>query len=94
MRYSQEFKEKVLKYFKGKEYEDMLESGSPWIGRYLDDSRRDIDADKLVQAYESKDSNLMHELYLEAKKMVELTNLYLEWGEMYRNENSKGGMGE
>lgn len=89
MIYSKEFKDKILRHFNGKNYEQMIECNSPLIGRYIEDTLhshvQNFPHNKFVEAYESRNSELINELYLQSKTIMELTELNREWKKLKNN---------
>jgi len=56
-----------------------LESGSEWVGRYLDDSRGlSMSPDDIVKALEGGDQEKVLEA---ARRAKEINELYAEWSE-------------
>ena len=90
MQYPEMFKQKVLSvYNNSEEIKNLLDSGSPWIGRYLNDSSlRSIPAREIVTAIQSGN---LQELLQRAQKLVELQDLYGEWHQLaYPSKTSDG----
>lgn len=89
MLYTKDFKEKFFKHFKGRNYEQLIEQGSPWVGRYIEDTLysyvQNFPHNKLVEAYESKNSELIDDLYLQSKTIMELTELNCECQRLKNN---------
>jgi len=87
MQYPEEFKQKVLSvYSDSEEIRNMLDSGNVFLGRYLDEARQGgLSPKEVVDAYESM--NLLA-IYQKAKRKLALQELYGEWGEIYRSQNS------
>lgn len=98
MEYSQEFKEKFLKHFKGQNYEKMLENGSPWVGRYIEDTLHGLivgfSHENVVAAYEERNSDVLNNVYLQSKKIVELKDLNREFKNLNNPESIKEEMRE
>jgi len=85
MNYPEEFKQKVLAVFgNSEEMKARLDQGQEIVGRYLDDSRRDIPAEDVVKACESLD---FKEIYAKAKRSVALEELYGEWSDLYHKQH-------
>lgn len=77
MKIPKEVKEKIKELFKdNEEFRDKLLLGDPNAIRMLIPRRAGIDPIKVVKAVESNDINAMRQLYREAKRMVELQELY------------------
>ena len=89
MQYSEEFKQKVLSTLGDSEdIKKMLDSGSEWLGRYLDDSSQGgLSPKEVVEACQSMN---LQPLYQKAQRKLALQQLYGEWSDMYRNQNSNG----
>ena len=87
MRYSEEFKQKVLSVLgENAEIKRMLDTDNAFIGNYLDAARYEgISAKEIVAAIENAQ---YQELYQKAKRQLIVEELYTEWSEMYRKQNS------
>ena len=98
MIYSQEFKEKFLEHFKGEYFEQMLEKGSPWVERYIEDTLHGLmvgfSHEKVVAAYEEKNADLLNSIYLQSKEIIELKELIRELKNLNNQESRKEEMGE
>ena len=86
MKYSDEFKAKVLLTLGDSEdIKKMLDNGSEWLGRILDDSRQvSISPEEVIEACESLN---LQQLYNRAKRQLALKELYREWSKMYREQH-------
>ncbi|MDP2585965.1 MAG: hypothetical protein Q8P29_03735 [Candidatus Levybacteria bacterium] len=76
--YSEDFKARVKEVFP--EWDEMhkaLDSGSEWVGRYLDDSRKfSMKPEDIVKALEG---GKQEEVLEAAKRANNINNLYVEW---------------
>lgn len=85
MEYNESFKQRVQQALNNPKVDSLLSQNSEFVGRYLDDARQiKIDPRNVVAAIESKN---LEPLYNEAKKLVEIDELYGEWIDQYRNQN-------
>lgn len=89
MQYSEEFKQKVLSTLgASEEIKKMLDSGSEWLGRYLNDlSCGGLSPKEVVEACQSMN---FQSLYQKAQKKLALQQLYSEWSDMYMNQHNSG----
>lgn len=80
--YSADFVARVKKVFP--DLDDLhkhLDSGSEWVGRYLDDARGfSMKPDEIVKAFEGGDQEKVLEA---AKRAKEINDLYKEWLKFY-----------
>lgn len=85
MKYSNEFKEKVLHTFGDREdIKKMLDNGNEFLGRILDDSSYgNFSPEEIIEACESLN---LQQLYNKAKRIKALKELYREWLKMYREQ--------
>jgi len=86
MQYPEEFKQKVLSILgDSEEMRKILDEGQEIVGRYLDDSRYGgVSAKEIVEACESMN---VQGIYQKAKRQIAIEELYVEWSELYRNQN-------
>ena len=89
MQYSEEFKKKVLSTLgNNDDIKKMLDSGSEWLGRYLDDaSGGGLSPEEVIEACQSMN---LRPLYQKAQRKLALQKLYIEWSEMYIDHSSNG----
>ena len=89
MQYPEEFKQKVLSVYGGKDIEKMLETGDEFLGRYLDDaSEVSISAKEIVKAFESGN---LQSIYQKAKRQAALEELYGEWYDLRHSQRQNQG---
>jgi len=84
MKYPQEFIAKAKALFPTwQSLHDALDSQSPFVGRYLDDNRYlDISAKDILEA------KTLDELKERALKSNAISELYIEWLDLYHKQNS------
>ena len=85
MKYSEEFKQKVLSTLgDSEEMRKRLDEGQEIVGRILDDSRfSGVSSKEIVEACESMN---VQGIYQKAKRQIAIDELYGEWIELYQNQ--------
>ena len=83
MEYSESFKRRVAETFPGDiRIQELLDSGSPAVGRILDDaSYLPFDAEEIVRLFDDDNAD---EVYIKASQAVERQRLHMEWQKAYR----------
>lgn len=85
MDYPKEFVKKVKReYPDWQDLHEALDAGNDFLGRLLDDSRHfAMKAEEIIAAFEE---GCEYKVKRAAEKAVRRTKLYVEWGELYKNQ--------
>lgn len=88
MQYPLEFIYRAKKLIRSREFYGHLENGDECVGEYLLNAfqGKSISPEEFVKAVDHFHIDKLNYLYKKAKKIVELKNLYHEWGNFYNLE--------